>query len=128
MEENNDSKPKKAATKKKAVITDEQKILEAKKKVNEILKGTGLEEKEFLNNQDDETILIKPEDFASLKQMENNKANDWMSQEMERLTKYVQQLENENLKLRTEIGDYKMSGAGADVLTATSDRMKVIEL
>jgi hypothetical protein len=117
------SKVKKAA-KKKPVLNDAQKVAEAKKKVNELLKGTGLEEPES------DEVYVKPDEFGSFASIQEEKGSSWMQTQIQLLTKQVEDLEFVNMKLQKERSGGYQGGANAAPaqVEAGSDRQKIVEL
>lgn len=115
------SKPKKA-TKKKPTLDDAQKVAEAKKKVNELLKGTGLEEPEA------DEVYVKPDEFGSFASIQEEKGTNWMQTQIQLLTKQVEDLEFINMKLQKERGGFQGSVAPAQPVESGSDRQKIVEL
>lgn len=111
------SKPKKVV-KKKSALDDAQKVAEAKKKVNELLKGTGLEEPE------DDSVFIKPNEYGTLVQMHEEKGNNWMQKQMNDLHHQIERLENENMNLKN--GQHNIESNIS--IESGSEKQKIIEL
>lgn len=127
MEESKDAAAQPAAktkksSKKKTDKLDEQKVLEAKKKINELLKGTGLEE------PDDDSVLVSPDEYSTLAKSQETKAASWMEGQVEALSKQVEILESENLKLRNQVQFMNTNGATAQFSDDNSEKVKIIEM
>ncbi len=112
----------KKTTKKKPL--DENKVKEAKKKVNELLAGTGLEDKE------------QPETFAPPIQQEddfmqigsNDNATAWLNEQVESLTQQVEKYEKLIQQLRVENQNATNINVAGNVTTSTATETKIIEL
>ncbi len=115
----------KKKTSKKKSSEDEEKVLEAKKKVNELLKGTGLEEPE-------ESEFIDPMSYkqpTGSNQLSNNQvtgANEWLQQQVEALTRQIGEMEAIIVKQQNELNEFRSNGGGG--LAQGSDNIKVVEL
>lgn len=112
---------KKKAT---ANTVDEEKIKEAKRKVNDLLKGTGLEEPEETQPDVATAEMVSPV-------ADEDKASRWLEQQLNALNQQVEEMENRILQLTQENNALKANG-GVNALskfdTGESEKQKVIEL
>ncbi len=113
---------KKTTNKKKVVISDETKILEAKKKINDLLRGTGLEDKK-------ESIEVSVEDLL-LPVSDSDKSNEWLNDQIIALTQEVEQLQNIVVNLQNENKHLKTNGTSVQSIGSdmVSDQNKIIEI
>lgn len=112
---------KKKTTDKSAL--DEQKVIEAKKKVNELLKGTGFEEPD-----DEGSILVSPDEYSTLAKSQETKGMSWMEGQVEALTKQVEILESENFKLRNQVQLMANNPVAGQFSDDNSEKVKIIEM
>jgi len=112
------------AKKKSAVSTvDEEKIKEAKKKVNDLLKGTGLEEPDENQQEVATEEMISPV-------ADEDKASRWLEQQLNALNQQVEEMENKILLLTQENNALRSNG-GVNMPrfdSGESEKEKVIEL
>lgn len=117
--------PKADKKSKKKIVVDEAKIKEAKKKVNDLLQGTGLEEPE---------VFIPPtEELANNPLINNDNATSWLSDQVTALSSQVEMLEKQNALLKSD--NTKLMGAlsgGGSLSSAgelsASEKTKILEL
>lgn len=121
----NEPKAEKKTTKKKTQVVDEAKVREAKKKVNDLLQGTGLE--------DASDVFVPPTqaDDAQPVTYGNDNATSWLNDQVSALTqqvedyeKTIQQLQKDNAALFSSLNGGGVRGNELDA----SDKAKIIEL
>jgi len=114
-------KSEKKPSKKKPSVTDQAKITAAKKKVNEILQGTGLE--------DPEDVFVPPtEDNSPMNIALDNNATSWLNDQVAGLTQQAEEYEKIIAQLRAENTNLltTLKVGGGEV--SASEKNKIIEL
>lgn len=128
MEEQQTPQPAKTEKKtKKKIVVDEAKIKEAKKKVNDLLQGTGLEEPE---------VFIPPNEYDAEQNnplINNVGATSWLSDQVAALSSQVEMLEKQNAQLKVDntklMGTLSNGGSLANAGDlSTTERAKILEL
>lgn len=116
------AKPEKKTSKKKL---DDAKVQEAKKKINDLLQGTGLEDPV----QGD--VFVPPTQDAEFVPS-NDSATEWLNEQVASLSKQVEQYEKTIYALQKENTFLKEGGMSNQDVHAqnvsSSDRNKIIEL
>jgi len=119
-----EEKQEKKSTKKKTPVVDEAKVREAKKKVNDLLQGTGLE--------DPTDVFVPPvmSDDVHAENLNNDNATSWLNEQVAGLTqqvdeyeKTIMQLKNDNANLMASLN----SGRNSDDVSH-SEKAKIVEL
>lgn len=119
------SQPKTEKKTKKKIVVDEAKIKEAKKKVNDLLQGTGLEEPE---------IFVPPiEEPANNPLINNENATSWLSDQVAALSGQVELLEKNNALLKKDNAKLLAGLNGSNVLDvsnemSSTDKAKILDL
>lgn len=115
-----EEKQEKKSTKKKTPIVDEEKVREAKKKVNDLLQGTGLE--------DPTDVFVPPvmDDESQGTNLNNDNATSWLNEQVAGLTQQVDELEKTIMHLRNDNSNLLISHNSGDA--TTSEKAKIIEL
>jgi DNA repair exonuclease SbcCD ATPase subunit len=119
-----EEKTEKKTTKKKSL--DENKIKEAKKKVNELLAGTGLEDKE------EEAVFTPPVQQQEDEFIGNpDQATTWLNEQVAALSQQVENYEKVIAQLRTDnqnMMNMLNNGGGSGNINNSSLEAKVIEV
>lgn len=115
----------KKTTKKKPQL-DENKIREAKKKVNDLLQGTGLEDPAddvFVPPTHSDTEFAEHNPYAP-----KDNGSEWLSEQVAALTKQVEQYEKVINQLKSDNMLLMNNGSGSVANINESEKNKIIEL
>ena len=117
-----EEKNEKASTKKKAAKDS------ALKKVNKLLAGTGLEDKE-----DDTPVFTPPiQDDEFMQISSNDQATNWLNEQVAGLTQQVEDYQKQIVKLKNDnqiLNNMLNGGGGAGTVTTDSaSQAKIVEL
>lgn len=110
--------------KRKVTTVDEERVKEAKKKVNDLLKGTGFEEPdEIKDEKKNEEEMVSPVS-------DTDKQSQWLNQQVNGLTEEVEKLEKMVIDLQNQNNLLRSGGNQYDSMNSEniSDKNKIIEL
>lgn len=111
-----DEQKEKKSTKKKGV--DEEKRLEAKKKVNDLLQGTGLEDQELF-------VPPTPIDVDATAHSNNDAATAWLTEQVAALTKQIEAKDKLIAQLKSGAPSAPVAAAVADTDELTNSITKL---